>query len=367
MADAGFLRLRVWADGGQRFHLGFDEATGTWAHLHVVDRLAFGDHAGLELAAAGDAVLDRRRTAGEAGWALAEVDEFWVTALHALLDKESVKAAHRERLAAILASAGEADLRASPVATAWEAEGGGTPTRLLAAVREGDWSGLERRRAEVRSAWEEADPAAPDRRRRNTRSLRRRKLVEPLSARGLQVALLAPDGAGKSTVARAVADAFFLDARVLYLGLYGASDKVVDLPIPGAGLVQRLGRTWARWTVARYHQARRRLVVFDRHPYDARLESARPSGRASSLRRAVLGRALPPPDLVVVLDAPGQLLFDRKGEHDPEALEAQRQAYLRLAARLRRADVVDATSDPDVVARAVTAAIWRRYVARQRP
>ena len=366
LAEAGFLRLRVWAGGGQRFHLGYDEATGTWVHLHVVDRLAFGDHAGLELAEAGERCLERRRPAGEAGWSLDPADELWVTLLHALLDKDRVKPAHRDRLAALLASVGEEGALASPVASAWASEGGGQPARVLASVRAGDWAGLEGDRGRVRSAWEAADPEAAERRRRNVRSLQRRKLAEPLAFRGLQVALLAPDGAGKSTVARAVADAFFLEARVLYLGLYGASDKVLDLPVPGAGLVQRLGRTWVRWTAARYHQARRRLVVFDRHPYDARLEPPRPAGPASAVRRAVLGRALPPPDLVIVLDAPGQLLFDRKGEHDPETLEAQRQNYLRLARKLRRVEVVDATADPDAVARAVTGAVWRRYLARQR-
>jgi hypothetical protein len=362
LAGAGFLRLRVWADGGQRFHLGYDERTGTWVHLHVVDRLAFGDHAGLELARAGDDVLARRRRTAAGEWTLDPADELWVTLLHALLDKGGrIKEAHRARLAAIAAP----HSTSSPVAQAWRDVGGGDPAAALAQLLAHEWEALEAGAGATRARWLDADPAARQRTKANRRSLRARKAIEPVTMRGLSAALLAPDGGGKSTVARRVAHDFFLDAKVVYLGLYGAANPVVDVPIPGAGMAQRLVRTWARWSVARLHQARRWLVVFDRHPYDARLQHAG-GGGAARVRRTILGRAVPPPDLVVVLDAPGQVLFDRKGEHDPERLEAQRQAYLRLAAQLGpRAEIVDATAPEDAVVRAVTAAIWRRYLARQ--
>jgi thymidylate kinase len=74
---------------------------------------------------------------------------------------------------------------------------------------------------------------------------------------------------------------------------------------------------------------------------------------------------------VIVLDAPGKLLWSRKREHSPAHLEQQRREYLRLAARLPRATVVDASRAPDVVLREVTALIWREWLRRttgkQRP
>jgi thymidylate kinase len=97
-------------------------------------------------------------------------------------------------------------------------------------------------------------------------------------------------------------------------------------------------------------------VIFDRHPYDARLAD-RPAG-SSRLRRAILGHALPAPDAVVVLDAPAELLYARKPEHPLERVRAQRSAYLDLAARLPHALIVDVTGPLDDVARTVTAAVW---------
>jgi thymidylate kinase len=71
---------------------------------------------------------------------------------------------------------------------------------------------------------------------------------------------------------------------------------------------------------------------------------------------------------VIVLDAPGKLLWSRKREHGPAALEQQRREYLRLAARLPRASVVDASRPPDAVLHEVTGLIWRAWRgAEERP
>jgi thymidylate kinase len=67
---------------------------------------------------------------------------------------------------------------------------------------------------------------------------------------------------------------------------------------------------------------------------------------------------------VIVLDAPGDALHDRKGEHDPDRLEAMRAAYRRIAEGRKNAVVLDATAEPDAVRRAATAAIWDRWARR---
>jgi thymidylate kinase len=66
----------------------------------------------------------------------------------------------------------------------------------------------------------------------------------------------------------------------------------------------------------------------------------------------------------VVLDAPGELLHARTGEHDPAVLEAERRAYLRFARDRAGAIVVDATREPDRVRGDITAAIWAAYQSR---
>ncbi|MEZ4731266.1 MAG: hypothetical protein R3E79_29455 [Caldilineaceae bacterium] len=87
--------------------------------------------------------------------------------------------------------------------------------------------------------------------------------------------------------------------------------------------------------------------------------------RLQQWRRWALAHACPAPDLVILLDAPGAILYARKGEHSAALLEEQRQGYLQLKSQLRQMVVIDATQHPDTVRRQVTTQIWRGYVRRQ--
>ena len=90
-------------------------------------------------------------------------------------------------------------------------------------------------------------------------------------------------------------------------------------------------------------------------PAWARTAAAGIAGRA---RRTILGHALPAPDVVIVLDAPAELLYARKPEHPLDRIESQRRRYRALADRLDRAFVVDARPALDRVARRITAIVW---------
>ena len=85
--------------------------------------------------------------------------------------------------------------------------------------------------------------------------------------------------------------------------------------------------------VARYHVLRGRFVIYDRYVYDSWL-APRVRSVHKRIRRWLLDSACPAPDLVVLLDAPGELLYRRKGEHSVEWIEQQRQGYLSLADRV---------------------------------
>ena len=111
-------------------------------------------------------------------------------------------------------------------------------------------------------------------------------------------------------------------------------------------------------------QLRGRLALFDRHPYDARLTPRTRPRRVDRIRRAVLGHALPAPDLILVLDAPGAVLYARKPEHPEEDLEAEMVRYRELAARSARAELVDATRSPEEVLDDVVGRIWRVWARR---
>ena len=72
-----------------------------------------------------------------------------------------------------------------------------------------------------------------------------------------------------------------------------------------------------------------------------------------------LRRCLREPDEVIVLDAPAEVLFARKGEGTLASLEQRRREYLGYGESLRRFDVVDATAPLDQVVQEVVALIER--------
>jgi Thymidylate kinase len=108
--------------------------------------------------------------------------------------------------------------------------------------------------------------------------------------------------------------------------------------------------------VARYLRFRGRLVVADRFIDDVVVgDDSSVGGRLFSF---IATRIFPKPDVVLLLDAAGAVMFERKQEHTPEILEIRRQHYLQLGAKQRRLVVLDATQTPDSVRREAIVKIW---------
>jgi thymidylate kinase len=357
LAAAGFGRLPAWGHGPHRFFLGYDGDADAWIKLDVVTELAFGPSFALRSRSAGACLARRRRRDGVA--LLDEADAFWALLLHRLLDKGAIGAA-----APALARLAEAPgARSSPLAVevdriaaaGWDAAG------LLAAARDGATARLEAAGPALAAAWERRRPLS-SRLRRLTATAARRCAPLGRARRGLTVALLGPDGAGKSTAASALARSFPLPVRTIYMS--PASGKRPRWRPRGLGLGLLLGAQLGRWLRGQRHRARGRLVLFDRYAYDALLPARRVLGRPGRLRRWLVGHACPPPTLTVVLDAPGEVLYARKGEHSAAVLEAERAAYLRIARGRSDAAVLDATGDADRLRRELTATIWAAYRRR---
>jgi thymidylate kinase len=129
-----------------------------------------------------------------------------------------------------------------------------------------------------------------------------------------------------------------------------------------ARLLNRLTEEWFRQGVSLVHQARGYTVLYDRHfALDFAPEIA-PPGQESLDRRIhnwCLRRLYPLPDLVIYLDAPGTLLFARKGELTVEELERRRQGFLKLGKRIPGFVRVDATRPLEEVHREVTNHVLR--------
>jgi thymidylate kinase len=360
IAPLGFARLPAWGFASHRFYLGYDPATDVWLKLDVVTELAFGPWFSLRSDGAGGCLRRRRWRDGVA--VLDDADAFWCLLLHRLLDKGAIgpAASALRRLARVPGCAG------SPLAREIDriVADRSASARLLDAARREAWDELLAHGAAVEATWTRSRRRAVLRRRAIGRVAR---LASPVvrSRRGLSVALVGPDGAGKSSAAAALARSFPFPARTVYMSPAPAS-RPGGLP-RGAGLAVAIAAQLGRWGRGLRHRLRGRLVLFDRYAFDALLPARWPLGRRGRLRRRLLGSACPPPQLTVLLDAPGELLYVRAGEHDPVVLESERRAYLRLAQGRRTATVIDATREPDRVRRDVTAAIWAAYGRRWAP
>jgi thymidylate kinase len=352
LAAVGFMRLRAIGHADHRFYRTYDEATDRWLTLDVVTELAFGPGAWLTLPGAAQAILDGRTRDAE-GWRLGPDDAFWALLLHDLLDRGEIPPAHGEELGRLVRAAradGSIGQRLDALA------GPGSAWRLIGFIGDGATADALSGGRRLGRRWMRAQPAdAIGRRLRQAALGRLRKPHTALRRRGIDIAVLGPDGAGKSTLAASLAATFPVPTRTIYLGLYGAGlAKAGRL-----GFLRRLARLWRGWGVGLWHRLRGRVVVYDRHAFDTLITSSRSSPKAR-LRRWALLHAIPDPALVLILDAPAAMLFERKGEHDVAVLDAQRRGYLALAARVRGAEVIDATRDREAIRRDAVARSWRR-------
>ncbi|MGH3037151.1 MAG: AAA family ATPase [Gaiellaceae bacterium] len=362
----GFARLPAWGYGSHSFFLAYDASQDLWLKVDAVTELAYGPGFTLATEAESECLARRRRVAGV--WVLAESDAFWTLLLHRLLDKKGPPPAPDAERLAELASRGPADgplarLVVSLCPAGWDL------ARITGAVERGDWASLAEFEFLLRTAWRLV--RRDDIRRREVAGLfwhLAEKWLRPARRTGVSVALLGPDGAGKSTLAADLERSFYLPVRSVYMGLYQnpAPRRTRRLrPVPRTA--KRVATQWGRWLEGAYHRRRGRLVVFDRYTYDTLVPNRFRHGRRGRARRWVLARSCPPPDLAVLLDAPSDVLYARKGEHDLDVLERQREAYRALLRRFPRSVVVDATADPERVRPEVTAAVWREYVRRWPP
>jgi len=193
-----------------------------------------------------------------------------------------------------------------------------------------------------------------------------------LPPRGLCVAVLGVDGAGKSTLLRSLAErppAWCAGVVIRHLGPWSRvrrREPATDPHLrPPRGLVMSVVKslywlaeyTLGYWFGVRPELARGRLVLFDRYLLDAIVDARRYRYGGPSWLLRLAWRSVPKPGVIVLLDAPWEVLAARKQEIGPAEMARQRQAYLDLVRNERGGRIVDADRTVDEIVRAFEALI----------
>jgi hypothetical protein len=357
--ELGFVALPGWESPPGLILVAYDRQSDHWVVLDVATAVSFRSPGSWELPGGAREVLARRQLRD--GVAVpSDDDAFWLLLAHCLLDDRGAPTHYRGALRALAPGSSESFVGRAVLSAAGARV---KPTAFQEAVLTGDWPRLMEMGTRLvadlkreRSVLESSRATA----RRAIRVARKPLLLR--RRRGVSVALLGPNGVGKSTVAAGLQQGFPLGAKVLHMGLWKTTATR-----PGSRAVEILTRPlrlWGRSAVAHYHQARGRLVIYDRYVYEARLPAKPPLLAAKRLYFWMLGHAIPPPDAAVVLDVAGDVAYGRKQENPPEELESERRVYAHLAASEPLIELVDASQPADAVRADVTAIVWDKVAAR---
>lgn len=216
----------------------------------------------------------------------------------------------------------------------------------------------------------------------------------------ITVALTGPDGAGKSTLSKRMETSLRIPVKYIYMGInLEASNLVAPTTFfwertkqaiglqpnkkggpPDSGGYKPLSKNplkrvarelksglratnlifeeWFRQIIAWYYQVRGYVVIFDRHFFFDYFAHHIANNPERSIGHRIHGRMLkhffPKPNLVILLDAPPEILFARKGEGTLESLEHRRREYLKLRDMVNHFVIVDASQPEDKVSKQVS-------------
>ncbi|MBN2730613.1 MAG: hypothetical protein JXR53_15420 [Bacteroidales bacterium] len=197
---------------------------------------------------------------------------------------------------------------------------------------------------------------------------------------GMSAVFLSPDGGGKSTLIKNIQETcggsfhgtevkYFRPRLLRNAGHYKIKNQTAesdDNPDPHGrpinGIIKSLYRyffynvdfilgTWFRVIPMKIQ---RKLIIFDRYYYDYYVDMKRYQYNLPDWFPRLFSFMIPKPDLVFILDAPADILYERKKELSLAEIERQRNKYLNLALNLKNAHIINSHQTLEKVTEDVT-------------
>ena len=234
-----------------------------------------------------------------------------------------------------------------------------TGNTVIPLIQDGNWDILKKNFSKLRKVLLrqicKRDPLNPIRYRIPELNRLWQRLTHPT---GLFIAVLGPDGAGKSTFIRNLGESLpivfrKMDTFHLRPGIMGRKNSKGPVTDPHGKPPRSLFFSLLKILYflldyglgyllkVRPKLSRSTLVLFDRYYDDLLVDPLRYRyGRPLSLVRFTR-RFIPKPDLFLVLDVPVETLMDRKQEVSLSELKRQRDGYRKLALELPNAVILD--------------------------
>jgi len=385
VTQLGYQELPSWGYSPHRFFVIYDSTTDTWLKLDVVNDLIYGAPIRwLKFDFAKECLQNKERK--KPTYTLSPADEFVALFFHCLLDKQKFRKERLDRLL-FLKELAENNMQMKKRIASIFSRYLPPPLSWLTVVRlleNNNRKSFKKHLQGISRKLFWINPIGNLHRKTSTIVMRRlRPFLFMLKRHGLWVALLAPDGGGKSTLSFSLLEQPFLRSKLIYMGSNLDSStvglpttrwlkykikameakktsKLIVKPFKMIAYINRVLEQWYRVAVGIYHKLLGRTVVFDRFVYDSYL-SAPPKTKGQKLRRWLIRNTCPEADVAYFLDAPGEVLFKRKGEHSPEVLERQRQKFLSLQDIIRNMVIIDGTQTAQGVRSEILTDIWKMY------
>jgi thymidylate kinase len=316
---------------------------------------------------AGDEIIrTRRRSEGGDFWIPAKHVEF-ICVLANRVEKKKLTDAHAKRLSGFWSDERE---KCTEELFKWFTQD--STRRIADAAESGDWSRvtgvLPALRREMLRIAALRQPGSFALRAAAQQARRARRWASPDC--GMHVVFLGPDGVGKSTVIERVqqnvADAFLhMNYQTFARSLLPNKPKESPHALPPRGFAASLLKAawWANCYTLGYlksvHPTRARggVVINHRYLLDAIVDPKRYRYAGPMQLLKYIWAVAPKPDLVVILDAPPEVIHRRKQEVPFEEIARQREAYRTLAGSIPFARIVDTSQSLDKTVDDVTALI----------